>query len=96
SLSRYSKSTVRRHRRVSHFEVEFAEYSKAGALLVTLAKDRQWKHPDEKRMIKADELLLLLTAEANRVQQALGGGTYIYVHLLDLRPRLPTEAHAKP
>ncbi|MFM9797853.1 NACHT domain-containing protein [Aeromonas dhakensis] len=73
-----------------------AEYSKAGALLVTLAKDRQWKHPDEKRMIKADELLLLLTAEANRVQQALGGGTYIYVHLLDLRPRLPTEAHAKP
>ncbi|MGU5717784.1 hypothetical protein ACV1DK_21300, partial [Aeromonas taiwanensis] len=26
SLSRYSKSTVRRHRRVSHFEVEFAEY----------------------------------------------------------------------
>ncbi|WP_270805096.1 restriction endonuclease subunit S, partial [Aeromonas sp. QDB56] len=26
SLSRYSKSTVRRHRRVSHFEVEFAAY----------------------------------------------------------------------
>ncbi|WP_223916376.1 hypothetical protein, partial [Aeromonas caviae] len=26
SLSRYSKSTVRRHRRVSHFEVEFAEH----------------------------------------------------------------------
>ncbi|MFM5381017.1 hypothetical protein ACET87_02945, partial [Aeromonas veronii] len=25
SLSRYSKSTVRRHRRVSHFEVEFAD-----------------------------------------------------------------------
>ncbi|WP_429111382.1 hypothetical protein, partial [Aeromonas rivipollensis] len=27
SLSRYSKSTVRRHRRVSHFEVEFAFYT---------------------------------------------------------------------
>ncbi|MCY3452548.1 recombinase family protein [Citrobacter freundii] len=26
SLSRYSKSTVRRHRRVSHFEVEFAVF----------------------------------------------------------------------
>ncbi|WP_429113746.1 sigma factor-like helix-turn-helix DNA-binding protein, partial [Aeromonas rivipollensis] len=26
SLSRYSKSTVRRHRRVSHFEVEFAHW----------------------------------------------------------------------
>ncbi|MFM5384476.1 putative quinol monooxygenase [Aeromonas veronii] len=24
-MSRYSKSTVRRHRRVSHFEVEFAD-----------------------------------------------------------------------
>lgn len=73
-----------------------AEYSKAGALLVTLAKDRQWQHPDEKRMIKADELLSLLTAEAERVQQALGGGAYIHVHLLDLRPRLPIESQAQP
>ncbi|TXZ86212.1 ATP-binding protein [Vibrio cholerae] len=73
-----------------------AECSKAGALLVTLAKERQWQHPDEKRMIKADELLSLLTAEADRVQQALGGGIYIYVHLLDLRPRLPIESQAKP
>ncbi len=73
-----------------------AEYSKAGALLVTLARDRQWKHPDENRMIKADELLSLLRAEADRVQQALGGGAYIHVHLLDLRPRLPIESQAKP
>ena len=73
-----------------------AEYSRAGALLVTLAKDRQWQHPDEKHMIKADELLSLLTAEADRVQQALGGGTYIYVHLLDLRPRLPIESQVTP
>ena len=73
-----------------------SEYNKAGALLLTLAKDREWKHPDGKRMIKADELLLLLTAEADRVQQALGGGAYIYVHLLDLRPRLPIESQVKP
>ncbi|MGU5583341.1 CatB-related O-acetyltransferase, partial [Aeromonas hydrophila] len=31
SLSRYSKSTVRRHRRVSHFEVEFAKFIMNGA-----------------------------------------------------------------
>lgn len=67
-----------------------AEYSKAGALLVTISKDRRWQHPVEKRMITADELLSLLTAEADRVQQALGG-LYIHVHLLDLRPRLPLE-----
>lgn len=72
-----------------------AEHSKAGALLVTLAKDRQWQHPVEKRMIKADELLSLLLKEAQRVQEALGGGTYIYVHLLDLRARLPVESQAK-
>ncbi len=72
-----------------------AEYCKAGALLVTLAKDRLWKHPDENRMIKAEELLSMLTAEADRVQKAVGGGSYIYVHLLDLRPRLPIEAKAK-
>ncbi len=72
-----------------------AEHSKAGALLVTLAKDRQWKHPTEKRMIRSDELLSLLIEEANRVQEALGGGTFIRVHLLDLRARLPIESEAK-
>lgn len=72
-----------------------AEHSKSGALLVTLTKDRQWQHPVEKRMIKVEELLALLTAEADRVQQALGSGVYIHVHLLDLRPRLPIESQAK-
>ena len=72
-----------------------ADFSKAGALLVTLAKDRQWQHPDEKRMIKADELLSLLTVEAERVQMALGGEAFIHVHLLDLRPRLPIETKCK-
>ena len=36
-----------------------AEHCKAGALLLTLAEDRQWQHPVEKRLIKADELLSL-------------------------------------
>ncbi|AHY08746.1 NACHT domain-containing protein [Serratia plymuthica] len=72
-----------------------AEHSKSGTLLVTLAKDRQWKHPVSKRMIKADELLSLLIEEAERVQEALGGGIFIYVHLLDLRARLPVESQAK-
>jgi hypothetical protein len=71
-----------------------AEHSKAGALLVTLAKDRQWQHPVEKRKIKVDELFSLLIEEANRVQEALGGGYYISVHLLDLRARLPVESLA--
>jgi len=71
------------------------ETRRAGALLVTLAKDREWEHPDEKRMIDAQELLVLLRAEADRVQAALCNSTAIYVHLLDLRPRLPTESSNK-
>lgn len=71
-----------------------AEHCKAGALLVTLAKDRKWEHPVEKHMMKVDELLSLLIEEARRVQEALGG-TYIYVHLLDLRARLPVESQVK-
>lgn len=73
-----------------------AEHSKAGALLVTVSKDRKWKHPVEDRKINADQLLSLLVEEADRVQRALGGRTYIHVHLLDLRPRLPIESQAKP
>lgn len=72
-----------------------AEDSKAGALLITLSRHREWQHPIEKRKIDPEELVTLLRAEANRVQQALGGRTYIYVHLLDLRPRLDTEAKTR-
>ena len=70
-----------------------AEHSKAGVLLVTLAKDRHWKV--ENRFIQADELLSLLKDEAARVQVASGGEVFIGVHLLDLRPRLPVESQAK-
>ncbi|MDM5125181.1 hypothetical protein, partial [Aeromonas rivipollensis] len=38
SLSRYSKSTVRRHRRVSHFEVEFALNQVLAEILVCGAR----------------------------------------------------------
>ena len=69
-----------------------AKHRKAGALVVTLAKKRSWQHPVENRKIKVDELLSLLRIEADRVQQAFGDGLSIYVHFLDLRPRLPIES----
>lgn len=72
-----------------------SEYSKAGVLLVTLSKDRKWLHPDTGKKINADELLFLLKDEARRVQETLGGDTFIGVHLLDLRARLPVESLAK-
>lgn len=72
-----------------------AENSGAGALLVTLAKERTWEHPDETREIDVEELLTLLRGEAERVQDALGGRVCIGVHLLDLRCRLPREPQRK-
>jgi len=72
-----------------------AEHSGAGALMVTLAKDRKWEHPDESRRIDVDELFSLLRKEAKRVEDALGGSVALAVHFLDLRPRLPLEAGKK-
>ncbi|MBE0472401.1 MAG: hypothetical protein IBX55_23195 [Methyloprofundus sp.] len=71
------------------------ENSRSGALLVTLAGKCKWDHPDERRKIDAKELLILLSTEAERVQQSLCGRASIAVHLLDLRPRLPPESQRK-
>ena len=69
-----------------------AENSRAGALLITLARDRVWDHPDEGGRISVDELLCLLRKEAERLEEASGGTVSIVIHLLDLRPRLAIEA----
>ncbi|MEJ5021406.1 hypothetical protein WH297_16970 [Ochrobactrum vermis] len=68
-----------------------AEHSRAGAMMVTLANDRKWDHPDEGRRINVDELFSLLREEAERIEEALGGAVAIAIHFLDLRPRLPLE-----
>jgi len=68
-----------------------ADNCKSGALLVTLAKERNWDHPDTNAKISVDELLLLLRQEADRVQEAQGGEVRIAVHILDLCPRLTVE-----
>ena len=68
-----------------------AESSRSGCLLVTLAKDRTWKHPDSGTLISITELVFLLRDEAQRVAGAMGAGVALSVHLLDLRPRLFPE-----
>lgn len=72
-----------------------AEHSRAGALMVTLAKDRKWDHPDGGPRIGVDELILLLREEAERIEQASAGALLLAVHFLDLRPRLRTERQEK-
>ena len=50
-----------------------AENSRSGCLLVTLAKDRRWEHPDSGTRIDLPELVSLLHDEAKRVEEAMGG-----------------------
>ena len=71
------------------------ENRRSGALLVTLAENREWQHPDGKVLIDVNGLISLLRQEAERVEEALGGDVRIAVHFLDLRPRLPNERKKK-
>lgn len=68
-----------------------AENSRSGCLLITLAKDRTWNHPDSGQRIGLSELVSLLREEAKRVENAMVGSVAIAVQVLDLRPRLPKE-----
>ena len=72
-----------------------AENRRSGCLLVTLAKDGKWKHPDNGTHIGLEELESILRQEARRVEGEMGGMVALSVHLLDLRPRLPVEKTAK-
>ncbi len=68
-----------------------AETNRSGALLITLARAREWIHPESKKRIDPTELISLLCDEAKRVEEKKGGAISLTVHLLDLRPRLPVE-----
>ncbi|OGU08937.1 MAG: hypothetical protein A2075_20895 [Geobacteraceae bacterium GWC2_58_44] len=73
-----------------------AENSRSGCLLITLAKDHSWKHPDSGQRIGITELESLLCDEAKRVENAMGGSVAIALHILDLRPRLLKEKARGP
>ena len=72
-----------------------AENRRSGCLLVTLAKDRKWEHPDDGTLIGPEELKSILRQEAKRVEGEMGGMVALSVHLLDLRPRLTIEKTGK-
>ncbi|WP_236289308.1 NACHT domain-containing protein [Aeromonas veronii] len=67
------------------------ETRRSGALLITLKEDRTWRHPDSGATIDINELYELLVEEAKRVEANMGGSVSIFVHILTLFPRLPTE-----
>ena len=69
-----------------------AETSRSGCLLLTLAKQRLWDHPDTDAKIDFAGLVTLLREEAAEITERLGGTLRLHIHALDLRPRLATEA----
>ena len=72
-----------------------AEECRAGCLLVTIAKDREWEHPKTGKRLDFAALIALLSEEAERLSQDLGGAAKLMAKGLDLRPRLATERNAR-
>jgi hypothetical protein len=68
-----------------------AESCRSGCLLVTVAKDRTWKHPDTGEDLDVAGLAAILQAEAAKIVEDMGGSLRLSARILDLRPRLSTE-----
>lgn len=68
---------------------------RVGCLLVTITKDREWEHPKTRRRIGFDELMTILSEEAERISKEFGGTVRLMARGLDLRPRLPTERKSR-
>jgi hypothetical protein len=69
---------------------------RAGCLLVTIARDREWDHPKTGKRIAFEELMIVLNEEADRLSKELGGTAKLVAKGLDLRPRLGTERRRAP
>ena len=65
-----------------------ADDCRAGCLLVTIARDREWEHPQTGKRIGLEELMALLDEKAGRLSKELGGTASLRAKVLDLRPRL--------
>lgn len=74
-----------------------SELCRSGCLLITVASDGSWEHPDSKARLDVDGLRTMLEAEKDKVVAELSSllPLHLEVRVLDLRPRLPTEKSSK-
>lgn len=68
---------------------------KAGCLLVSVATDRKWEHPDTGETLDLGGLIAMLNEEAERLAADLGSQIRVLAKGLDLRARLQTERATK-
>lgn len=67
------------------------ENRRAGILLVTVAKERTWKHPETGASLDIDGLRRMLEDEADKIVTEMGWSLKLAAIVLDLRARLPKE-----
>jgi hypothetical protein len=72
-----------------------ADECRAGCLVVSIASNKHWKHPDTNERLDFEELMAFLNKEAEGLSQDLGGTAKLMARGLDLRPRLATEKRAR-
>ncbi|MBI5450359.1 MAG: ATP-binding protein [Gammaproteobacteria bacterium] len=65
---------------------------RSGCLLVTVAKDRTWQHPDSSELLDVAGLEAMLQEEAAKIAIDRVFTVLLTTRVLDLRPRLQTES----
>ena len=68
-----------------------ADECRSGCLVVSIASDKQWRHPDSGEQLSFEGLIAVLNEEAERLSRELSGAAKLAARGLDLRPRLSTE-----
>lgn len=71
------------------------ENNRAGCLLISVASDRTWRHPDTGASLDLAGVIAMLSAHAAQIETEMGRALRLTVRGLDLRPRLPTEKALK-
>jgi hypothetical protein len=64
-------------------------------MLITIATDRGWYHPDTHARLNFVQLIDFLKTEAERLVEEFGGAIRLLVKGLDLRSRLPLSSANK-
>ncbi|WP_349962420.1 hypothetical protein [Rhizobium sp. ZPR3] len=67
------------------------ERTRSGCLVISVATDRTWLHPDTQQKMGLNELIEFLNVEARKLEAETGGSVRLMAKGLNLRPRLATE-----